>query len=301
MNYFNNEGDLVEQLYGNKICTELPNYYEFWKKFIVRPELKNNIAKDVYNKLKNLHYSMFFSLASAHFHLDELKNNQRKTPQDRFRLLEFIESFYGHLGNAHNRLNNLWDVIKQISNYSNPNLLKYLKARDTSLFHEKEAFYNEVVELRNNIVHGGQMLVHLDDSSGKLYLPDPKYINEKNRDSWEELQKVQRLDKDILKRAEYDLARMEQLINKIQKLAMEEIEKFLKSKGIDLNSSTTQTPQPQHTPQILTSNVVGYPNSTLSVSACPDLDKKHRVYSTLNNSLISGGVPIEENHKKKKK
>jgi len=231
--YFSNEGDLVEQLYGDKICSAFPNYYNFWNAFINQPDLKSNISPILYNKVASLHYSIFFSLAAAHLHLEYLRTNKRNTKEDSFRLLEFVETFYMHLGNVNNRLQKLWEVIKVITKYSKANIWTYLDKKDKGLLREAKKIKDTVIKLRNIIVHGSQILSWIDQDSKNLYLPDPQYINTDNENSWEELKKLKPLQIDIVQRAEGDLKGVEQVVNKIQQFAIEEIQKILPDKKLN--------------------------------------------------------------------
>ncbi|MFH0887623.1 MAG: hypothetical protein V1871_00235 [Planctomycetota bacterium] len=228
--YFENEGDLVEQQYGDIVCQNFPNYYDFWNRFIKDPSLKSTIDEDKYNKLAALHYSLFFSLACAHHNLELLKLNKRSTKGELFQLLEFIETFYMHLGTACNRLEKFWDTLKDIIKYPQPKFHNYLKKQDIALYNDALKLENNVIKLRNSIVHAAQLLNRIDIKNNNIYLPDPQYITMKNENSWVELQKISFLKVDIKPKATDDLAEFEKVVNRIQKLAIENINKILQSK-----------------------------------------------------------------------
>ena len=122
--------DLVEQLYGEQVSKNLPNYGAFWVKFIGDPKKDvpmpyglnfskashgTNIAQinPNYEELCMAHYSLFCHLSGAHFQLELLKESLG-LPESNTRSFKHWEAFetgYIHLGSAFYQMYHLWGLI----------------------------------------------------------------------------------------------------------------------------------------------------------------------------------------------
>jgi hypothetical protein len=121
---------LVEQLYGEAITKNFPNYREFWIKFIGDPKkdmpapygldftnavkgLKIAEVKQNYEELCMAHYSLFCQLSGAHFQLALLKE-VLKLPESKeksFKHWEAFETSYMHLGSVFYQMYHVWGLV----------------------------------------------------------------------------------------------------------------------------------------------------------------------------------------------
>lgn len=181
--------DLVEQLYGEEISKNFPNYGEFWIKFVGDPQKDipvpygldfANASKGMnvaqinqnYEELCMAHYSLFCHLSGAHFQQELLKETliSPESNMRRFKHWEAFETSYIHLGSVFYQLYHVWGLVfllrgevqrlrnRRNREYFNPSAQRKLEvllttAGQTAITARKAKIDLNITALRDSIIH----------------------------------------------------------------------------------------------------------------------------------------------------
>lgn len=242
--------DPLEQLYGNTILKNFPNYERFWVKFIGDPKAersepyeyvfpsnmeteKESIVKE-YERIQMVHYSLFCHLAGAHFQLRELENalDIKDRMEKHFRHWEHFEVGYVHLGSVFYMLESLWRIVLKLNKYPSDfrHIDAYLKLKGKDgLISRIEEVKTSLTIRRDQAVHYGRMFAWSD--TDRFYVPlkvhrDMKWSNGNKITGWIPTDTI--LGDDILE--------TEKLINALHGILIGEYEDFIIKKGIEIKS-----------------------------------------------------------------
>lgn len=177
------------------------------------------------------HYSQFCQLAGAHFQLREATQALKETDEAlrHFSFWEAFDNFYQHLANARNQMYGLWNIVRSL-NPSLPRKLKeYLKVSQRDALSRRIRRWEEEAEtLRNNIVHFYRGGAPYGDGAYWIPLPIKKGV------TWSET--LTNMDRqpfqESAKKMEMDLRELESLLDEVQRLMGDELEKSFQSMGV---------------------------------------------------------------------
>lgn len=246
-----NSKDAIEQLFGNVILKNFPNYELFWKQFIGNPNAKtigpyryifpsNMIQNErekilaIYEKIQMFHYSFFCHLAGAHFHLEDLTDAQKITDLELkyFRHWEHYEVGYMHLGSALYMIESLWNLVLKSRRYLTGHgrfgkLKDYLATTGQNQLLSRIDDIESIVVRRDLPVHRGRVFaLH---HRGKFFVPlkvdrNMMWSQSTRNTDWVEAS-VQLGD---------DLSKTEKLANDLHTLLIQEYRAFISNKGIQI-------------------------------------------------------------------
>ena len=186
----NDSKDSIEQLYGDIILKNFPNYEVFWLKFIGNPKAERpepytynypqtmrdedkEVIQKRYARIQITHYSIFCQLAGSHFQLEKLKASENKEGNEKyFRHWEHFEVGYFHLGSVFYLLEVLWNVVIKLKAVSRHKFGKsFLISRNENSLAQKLVKTQENVKtIRNLMVHRGRAFTSFSHK-GKFYIP----------------------------------------------------------------------------------------------------------------------------------
>lgn len=243
--------DAIEQLFGDVILKNFPNYELFWKEFIGNPNAKTigpykyifppnmvnskkNRILNIYEKIQMFHYSLFCHLAGAHFHLNELMNAQKISNLELkyFRHWEHYEVGYMHLGSALYMMESLWNLVLKLRGHQRGHgrfgkLKDYLNSKRQNLLLSRLDDI-ELIEIRRDLpVHRGRVFtLH---HKGKFYVPlkvDRNMMWSQSTRNVDWVEAAVQLDEDISK--------TEKVINDLHTHLINEYRGFISSEGIQI-------------------------------------------------------------------
>lgn len=169
--------DPVEDIYSEQILQTFPRYKEFWEKFIgtERARMGRLIPREMEvpgewpderreelelqrEKAAMFHYSLFCDFAGAHYQLKLATeaSNHDDPHRKYFEFFEAFDNFYGHLANADNHIECLWNAVRKIVP-GVPELDEHLK-NDQDLKDKHDEFVEEAVRVRDTLVHYARVL-----------------------------------------------------------------------------------------------------------------------------------------------
>ena len=245
-----NSKDAIEQLYGEEISKNFPNYEKFWGKYIGDPNSETvqpyvykyhkTITKDEQEKIEKSflkiqmsHYTLFCHMAGAHFQIKGLEASQKQEDDNEkyFRCCEHFEAGYMHIGSVFYVMETFWcTVLKMIGHNEGKKGLGKLAAflaekgrNDLAL--RLNDVNNNMMDRRHLPVHYSRVFVKW--WQGKMYVP----LNVKEEMIWSEGKKTTdwRLsDRQLAS----DLAQVEKLINDLHELLIKEYAYFIGTKKI---------------------------------------------------------------------
>ncbi len=238
--------DKIEQLFAPKILSCFPYYAEFWEKFIgVRsanrllpyqlciPATATNeermLILKCHEEISMKHYSQFCQLAGAHFQLEKATEALGETSESwrHFLFWEAFDNFYQHLGNARNQMYGLWQEIQNVNKSLPAKLKEYLESsHQCDLWQEIDRWEEEAIDLRDNVVHYSRGAALY--GGGTYWIPLPMSRNV----AWSETLAQHKCFQEAPKKMVNDLCKLEALLDKVQRLMGNELEKSFQSKGV---------------------------------------------------------------------
>jgi len=243
--------DRIEQLFASKILVCFPYYGEFWEKFIgLRPgnrllpyrlqvpsEVKKKDKKQLlrgHEEISMRHYTLFCQLAGAHFQLEKATDSlaERSEAMRHFLFWEAFDNFYQHLGNARNQMYGIWDVVHSLSKCL-PDKLKlkdYLECSGQKVLREKlNRWEGEAKTLRDDIVHFARGGAPYGD--GTYWIPVPLRRKRRNM-RWSETLSNSVPVQEATKKMEKDLRELESILDAVQRLIGDELQKTFQAMGV---------------------------------------------------------------------
>lgn len=254
--------DLVEQLYGEEIAKNFPNYGEFWVKFIGDPRKDipvpygldftkspkgTNIAQinQNYEELCMAHYSLFCHLAGAHFQQEVLRETLKLTDSStkKFKHWEAFETSYLHLGSVFYQMYHVWGIVfilrgeaRKVTNKRGrervepsvqKTLAQLLEAKGQKAINDGKAKIDlNITALRDSIVHFSRSASSYQN--GEFLIPrQNKQVVWSKQDIKEVYEASGKLQNDI--------AETEKIINNIHVYLIQQYEDFLTTNKIAVN------------------------------------------------------------------
>jgi hypothetical protein len=241
---------MIEQLYGEEILKNFPNYEKFWQKFIGNPNADkvqpynyrypDNMTNEERSKIENsylkiqmAHYTLFCHLAGAHFQEKELQSVQgfKDHKEKYFRCCEHFEAAYMHIGSVFYVLETLWCTILRLIGHKEGKkglgkLVKFLETKGENRLAER------LVEIDENMMNRRHLPVHYSRifvtwHQGEMYVP----LNVQEKMLWSEgFETIEwrRSDRQL----HFDLVRTERLVNGLHEVLIEEYGTFIARKNI---------------------------------------------------------------------
>lgn len=255
--------DAIEQLYGQKILHNFPNYAVLWERFIgVRAnvgrllpyalKIPHSVSKNkrmtiirIQEEIAMAHYTLFCHLAGAHFQVERLHKitNPTSSKSSWFRHWESFEVAYLHLGISLNQIYHLWNLlfllrgqlqrskdgsIHKTKKGFSPEYLRIQEFRDARKLRVWNSFkllHQEVAGRRNNITHYSRSASK--PLSGKIYVP----LKVRPNIPWSAEAKNEQYW-ETTARAAIDLEKTERAINSAQTLFIERLDSYITRAGI---------------------------------------------------------------------
>jgi hypothetical protein len=144
-----------------------------------------------------------------------------------FLFWEAFDNFYQHLGNARNQMYGLWHEIQNVNKSLPAKLKEYLESSHQSdLWREIDRWEEEVIDLRDNIVHYSRGAASYADGTYWIPLPISRNV------TWSETFAQHKCFQEAPKKMVNDLCKLEALLDKVQRLMGNELEKSFQSKGV---------------------------------------------------------------------
>lgn len=250
-----NSKDIIEQLYGEEILMNFPNYEKFWEAFIGNPnapqvepynycypdDIPAGERKRIENsflKIQMSHYTLFCHLAGAHFQKKELEIAQslKDHKEKYFLCCEHFEDAYMHLGSVFYVLETLWcTVLKLIGQREGKKglgkIIKFLEKE------HRDDLATQLNEIDENMMNRRHLPVHYSRvfvmwHQGNMYVP----MNVQEKMLW-----IQGYETNDWRRSDLqlssDIVQIEKLVNDLHEVLIEKYGIFLANKNITIGGS----------------------------------------------------------------
>jgi hypothetical protein len=242
--------DMIEQLYGEEILENFPNYEKFWEEFIGNPNAaqvepymycypddmtvsERKKIENSYLKIQMAHYTLFCHLAGAHFQKKELETAQglKDHKEKYFRCCEHFEAAYMHLGSVFYVLETLWCTVLRLIGQREGK--KGLGKMTSFLENEhKNDLAARLKKIDENMMNRRHLPVHYSRvfvtwHQGDMYVP----INVQEKMLWSqgyETNEWRRSDRQLSS----DLIQIEKLVNDLHEVLIEKCGTFLAGKSV---------------------------------------------------------------------
>jgi len=208
--FFTDTEENIEKLYKDEILKLFPNYAVFWNEFIGQkvesnhfkpygliiantyPQNEIDNINYIYERMTMAHYTLFCSLASAHYQYSLLTDNYNNYGSEtyHFKHWDSFENIYLRLGNAFYQVYHLWKLFfafKKALYRQNPINMKvaienikirpemkqyYSNGSSENLVQEKFQDANILIKaIRDESVHFSRIGVRFEGDNAKYYLP----------------------------------------------------------------------------------------------------------------------------------
>lgn len=251
---------MIEQLYSTMVLKHFPTYGKFWEKFIgvkshvnfpgkifpyglrfsstFQNEERSRLER-IYEELTMAHYSLFCSLAGAHYQVAQLERTLGlgDTQTKQFEHWEAFEVAYLHLGIVFNEIHHLWDILSDLevaTRSLGTQLMKATlshagKAEAWKKFNELEC---DIKARRDNVTHYARGASRSVD--GKVYVP----LHQARNVLWTlELESKEWIQ--TLPKAKADLRQVEGIANAIHELLIERLDTYFTKKQVQVDYEAT--------------------------------------------------------------
>lgn len=242
--------DMIEQLYGEEILKNFPNYEKFWLKFIGNPNAnrvepytyrypddmtveERGKIENSYVKIQMAHYTLFCHMAGAHFQEKELEAAQglNDCKEKYFRCCEHFEAAYMHIGSVFYVLETLWCTVLRLIGHKEGKkglgkLVKFLETEGKNdLALRLKKIDENMMNRRHLPVHYSRVFVTWHQ--GDMYVP----INVREKMLWSQGNETiewRRSDRQL----NSDLAQTEKLVNDLHEALIEKYGSFIAGRSI---------------------------------------------------------------------
>jgi hypothetical protein len=245
---------MIEQLYGEEILRNFPNYEKFWQEFIGDPNAdkiqpynyrypdsmnngQRSRIENSYLKIQMAHYTLFCHLAGAHFQEKELRSAQgfKDHKEKYFRCCEHFEAAYMHIGSVFYVLETLWCTVLRLIGHREGKkglgkLVKFLEAKgENELAKRLQEIDKSMMNRRHLPVHFSRIFVMWHE--GEMYVP--RNVQEKMlwSEGYEATEWI-RSDRQLY----FDLVQTEKLVNDLHEVIIKEYETFIANQNIVIDA-----------------------------------------------------------------
>lgn len=237
--------DAVERLYADQVCEHFPRYAELWEFFIgTREGTAMRLAPRELNlpdgwsaerirqfeinreKVAMFHHSLFCDLAGAHYQIENARAALKKNDGNEryFEFFEAFDNFYGHVANAVNHCECLWNAVSKVV----PTIDQWDKEDPHK---EVEDTYRklrtDVIDVRNTLVHYARIAVIGSEQGYEIPWPLPE---EDAR--WSEYERER--TKDAIVKMALDLELAEEFANEVDGVLIPALEQHLAKEGVEV-------------------------------------------------------------------